>query len=151
MAKQSEDLERRNSSLGRNDNFPMSTLGKGFASNVRVFQIGDTSRVITMEAFVKLNTTVARLKTQVQELKAAGVNLATQKLGGIMFTKLEWLEFYESGIKKIESEVQCRFTDPSGLTAMAYQDNRDSTVKNSTSLQVMAQRAKFQGIESMVL
>ena len=67
----------------------MFTLGKGFASNVRVSQTRDTSGVILIEAFVKLNATVARLETQVQELKAEGVDSATQKLGGIMFTKLE--------------------------------------------------------------
>ena len=34
---------------------------------------------------------------------------------------------------------------------MAYQDNGDSTVRDSASLQVMAQKAKFQGVESFVL
>ena len=60
-----------------------------------------------------------------------------------MFTKLEWLAFYKNSIKKMEWEVQCCFTDASGLMAMAYQDNRDSIVQDSASLQVMAQRAKF--------
>ena len=53
-----------------------------------------------------------------QELKAAGVNSATQKLGGIVFTKLEWLAFYENGIKKMELEVQCCFIDALVLIAM---------------------------------
>ena len=73
--------------------------------------------------------------------------MATQKLGGIMFTKVEWLSFYEGNVQKSESEVQCCFTDASGLMVMAYQDNGDSTVRDSASLQVMGQKAKFQGIE----
>ena len=151
LTRRLEELERRNYSLGGNENSLMSTLGKGFASNMRVPQTGTTSGVITMEAFVKLNATVGRLETQVQELKVAGVDLATQKLGGIMFTKLEWLVFYENGMKKMESEVQCCFTDALRLMVIVYQDNIDSTVRDSTSPQVIAQRAKFQGIESMVL
>ena len=59
--------------------------------------------------------------------------------------------FYETGIKKMVSRIQCCYTDASGLMTMAYQDNRGSTVRNSASQQVMTQGAKFQGIKSMVL
>ena len=77
--------------------------------------------------------------------------MATQKPGGIIFTKVEWLAFYQSGIQKMDSEVQCCFTDALGLMAMTYQDNRESTVRDSASLQVMAQKSSFKGEESMVL
>ena len=65
LARRLEDLESRNSSSGGHENSPMSTLGKEFASNVRISQTRDTSRVITMEPFVKLNATITRLETQV--------------------------------------------------------------------------------------
>lgn len=119
---------------------------------------GDTTGGVLMEVFHKLKETSKILEVQVRELQAFGEDSINIVLVGVVFnSKAEFITYYKLRIRKLMPdkteaffEVQCYFTDASGLLVMMIKENNEAITKDSASLEVMAKKANYQGVDSMV-